>query len=213
MSFLTILFIIVLTLLLWVLVVARIIRRFWHFPAPAWIGGLLDSDYRRHIQPPSFVIERSGIRPSMQVLDLGCGSGAFTTDIARMVGPEGRVVAFDIQENMLRQLQRKLARQKHADIPPITIIRGDATALPFCDGTFDAVCMVTVLQEIPENHRALAEVFRVLRPGGVLGVTELFIDPDYPLSSTTRLLGEAAGFVAEETAGGLWNYTVRFRRP
>jgi len=192
---------------------AKIVRKLVHFPAPAFIGRLLDSGYRRRIQPPSQLIERSGIKKGMHVLDLGCGSGAFTTFIARAVGNKGKVYALDIQADMLKQLEKKLSRPENRDIKNIKLIEGNAYELPFDDSSLDLVYMVTVLQEIPDRNRALHEVKRVLKPGGVLAVTELFPDPDYPWKSTTIKLGRGAGFVVDEVSGNFFNYTVRFRKP
>ena len=79
-----------------------LIRKLWHFPAPAFIGRFLDSDYRRTLQPPGPLIERSGIGQGMRVLEVGCGSGAYTLHVARAVGPQGTVHALDIQAAMLR---------------------------------------------------------------------------------------------------------------
>jgi ubiquinone/menaquinone biosynthesis C-methylase UbiE len=193
--------------------VAKIVRKLVHFPAPAFIGHLLDSGYRRRIQPPSQLIERSGIKKGMQVLDLGCGSGAFTTFIARAVGEKGRVYALDIQADMLKQLENKLSKPENKDIQNIKLIEGNAYELPFDKGSLDLVNMVTVLQEIPDRNKALQEVKRVLKPGGFLAVTELFPDPDYPWKSTTIKLGEEAGFVVDAVSGNFFNYTVRFRKP
>ena len=81
---------------LWQIVI-RIARKVWHFPAPAFIGYFLDSDLRRAMQPPEQIIERSGVRAGMKVLEIGCGSGGYTTFVARAVGPEGEVAALDIQ--------------------------------------------------------------------------------------------------------------------
>ena len=82
-------------------IVLRIVRETVHFPAPAFMGRLLDSDLRRAVQQPSTIIARSGIRKGMKVLEVGCGSGAYTTYVARAVGPEGTVYALDIQPGML----------------------------------------------------------------------------------------------------------------
>ncbi len=89
--------------ILW-LTVAKVIRKLVHFPAPPFIGRFLDSNYRRKIQPPDKVIQRSGIKQGMQVLEIGCGSGAFTTFAARAVGEQGKVYALDIEPKMLKQL-------------------------------------------------------------------------------------------------------------
>ena len=197
---------------MWV-TLAKIVRKLWHFPAPAFIGHLLDSGYRRRIQPPDKFIERSGIEKGMKVLDLGCGSGAFTPFIARTVGERGKVYALDIQTDMLKQLKRKLARPENRDIKNIKIIEGNAYELPFDNGSLDLVNMITVLQEIPDRNRALQEANRVLKPGGLFAVTELFPDPDYPWKATTIKLGEAAGFIVDKVSGNFFNYTVRFKKP
>lgn len=193
--------------------VAKIVRKLVHFPAPASIGRLLDSGYRRRIQPPSQLIERGGIKKGMQVLDLGCGSGAFTPFIARTVGERGKVYALDIQADMLKQLARKLSKPENKDIKNIKLIEGNAYELPFDNNSLDLVNMVTVLPEIPDRNRALQEVKRVLKPGGLFAVTELFPDPDYPWKSTTIKLGEVAGFVVDKVSGNFFNYTVRFKKP
>ena len=193
--------------------IAKVVRKLVHFPAPAFIGRFLDSGYRRKIQPPSQMIERSGIKEGMQVLDLGCGSGAFTSFAVRAVGSNGMVYALDIQQDMLKQLENKLSKPENEDIKNIKTILGNAYELPFDDGSLDLAYMVTVLQEIPDRNRALQEVNRVLKSGGILAVTELFPDPDYPWKSTTVKLGTRASFVLDEISGNFFNYTVRFTKP
>jgi ubiquinone/menaquinone biosynthesis C-methylase UbiE len=195
-------------------VVLRIIRKIYHFPAPAFIGSLLDSSYRRRLQPPDKLIKRSGIKRNMQVLEIGCGSGAYTTFAARAAGEEGRVYALDIQEDMLKQLEKKLSRPENRDIRNVELVHAGAYELPFEDSSLDLVTMVTVLQEIPDREKALKEVKRVLKEYGILAVSEFFPDPDYPLRSTTVRMGKEAGFFPEEVCGNFWNYTVRFiKRP
>jgi ubiquinone/menaquinone biosynthesis C-methylase UbiE len=194
-------------------IVIRIARKVWHFPAPAFIGYFLDSDVRRAMQPPGAMIERSGVCPGMKVLEIGCGSGGYTTFIARVVGPEGEVAALDIQPAMLRQLEAKLAKPAYEDIRNITLHEASAYDLPFEDGTLDLAYMITVFQEIPDRDRTLAEVMRVLKPGGLLAITEWVFDPDYVLISTTIKQGEKAGFVVDAALGNWWTYTVRFKKP
>ncbi|KPJ73606.1 dimethylmenaquinone methyltransferase [candidate division TA06 bacterium DG_78] len=177
------------------------------------MGPLFDSVLRRKIQPPGIVIERSGIKEGMHVLEVGCGSGAFTTNVARAVGKKGKVYALDIQQKMLQQFENKLSQPENQDLKNIELIKSSAYELPFDDNSLDLVYMVTVLPEVPDKHRALQEVKRVLKIGGSLSLTELLIDPDYPLKSTTIKAGEKAGFVLDELFGNIWNYTVRFKKP
>ena len=191
----------------------RIIKKLFRFPAPPFIGWFLDSDIRRKLQPPDKIIERSGIKQGMTILDLGCGNGAFTNFVARAVGEQGKVYAVDIQAAMLRQLERKLARAENQDIRNIELKQASAYDLPFEDGAVDLVYMVTVLQEVPDRGKALREIKRVLKPGGILAVTEFLPDPDYPWRSTVIKTCQREGFVLDGNRGNLWNYTIRFKRP
>ncbi|MEA3312020.1 MAG: class I SAM-dependent methyltransferase [candidate division WOR-3 bacterium] len=197
---------------LW-LTLAKIVRNLWHFPAPSYTGWFLDSGFRRLMQPADKVISRSGIQPGMKLLDVGCGSGAYTTFVARAVGPQGKVYALDIQRKMLDQLENKLSRPENQDIANVELVQASACELPFEDSTLDLVCMVSVLYEIPERHRALLEAHRVLKPSGILAVTEFFPDPDYPLKRTTVNEATGAGFVDAKVLGNFWNYTARFIKP
>jgi len=194
-------------------ILLRLIRKTIPFPAPAFIGIFLDSDYRRKLQPPAAVIEGSGIKTGQRVLEIGCGSGGFTTFVARAVGSTGQVEALDIQPAMLSQLEKKLALPENQDIQNITLHLASAYELPFKDGILDLVYMITVLPEIPDQSRALLEIKRVLKPGGILAVSELLMDPDYPLKETTARRCEKAGFQVEEFYGNFWTYTVRLSKP
>jgi ubiquinone/menaquinone biosynthesis C-methylase UbiE len=204
---------IVLGAILLCLVLIRIIKKFFPFPAPAFIGWFLDSDLRRWWQPAGKLIKRNGIKEGITVLDLGCGNGAFTTSVARAVGEKGKVYAVDIQPKMLKQLEGKLARPENRDITNIELKETSAYDLPFEDEVIDLVYMVTVLPEIPDRGRTLREIQRVLKAGGILAVTELLIDTDYPLRSTTVKICQNEGFVLDELSGNLWNYTARFKKP
>jgi ubiquinone/menaquinone biosynthesis C-methylase UbiE len=199
-------------IILGILIAQRIVRKIWQFPAPVYLGYLLSSKLRRSIYPERQLIARSGIKPGMTVVDLGCGSGAYAPYVARTVGTEGKVYAVDIQPGMLKQLERKLAKKEFQDISNIEIKQTNAYELPFEDDSIDLVYMVAVLPEIPDRGRALSEVHRVLRPGGILAVTEIIQDPDYPWRSTTIRIGQRQGFITEASTGSFWNYTVRFRK-
>lgn len=207
----------ILLIILSVFVLCQIIIRvlaklFLHLPAPAFTGHFLDSTFRRKLQPPDKVIYRSGIKKGMRVLEIGCGSGAFTTFIARAVNEQGKVYALDIQSEMLNQLRYKLSKPENQDIKNIELVNASAYKLPFDDDFFDLVYMITVLPEIPDQNKALQETKRVLKLGGILAVTEFLPDPHYPLKSTVIKRGKEAGFVLDEVSGSFWNYTVRFKK-
>lgn len=191
-------------------VLLRLVRRYWHFPAPAFITIFLNSPLRARLQDPQQVITRSGIKEGQQVLEIGCGGGFFLPFAAHTVGAEGRVYGLDIAMDMLARCRRHMS-QFPADLQRrVELVQRSAYELPFEDGSLDVVYLVAALMEIPDPQRCLTEARRVLKPGGILAVSEFLVDPDYPGRKTTIYCGEQAGFNVSAVEGNLWNYTVRF---
>ena len=209
LSILDILWKILLFLVIYILA-AKVVRRYIHFPAPPYAAYFLDSGLRLWMQPPGKLIQRSGISEGMTVLEIGCGNGAYTPFIGRAVGNNGIEHALDIQQNMLDKLNSKLAKSKFKDVTNIRTVLGNAYELPFEGHSIDIVCMITVLQEIPDRAKALKEVKRVLKSNGKLAITELFVDPDYPRQTTTVKTVTGASFKLHQGQGDFWNYTVTF---
>jgi ubiquinone/menaquinone biosynthesis C-methylase UbiE len=148
--------------------------------------------------------------PGERILDLGAGTGYYALDVARAVAPGGTLEAFDLQPEMLADLA---ARARAAGVENVGTTAGDATALPYPDASFDAVYLVTVLGEIPDQDRALGEVRRVLRPGGRLVVGELAGDPHMVTPGALRRRAEAAGLRFERRAGSALGFFARFAAP
>jgi ubiquinone/menaquinone biosynthesis C-methylase UbiE len=188
--------------------IARLAHRFGtSTPCPAALSWLVHNPLRRRYMRP--VLDRVGIQAGECVLELGPGPGAFTVDAARQVGSEGRIIAVDIQPEMIAQLEERIRK---ANLTNVETHVASAYELPLANESIDRAFLVTVLPEVPDQKRALSELQRVLKPGGQLSITEEFIDPDYPFPAETIRRVEAAGFELEQRFGGFWVYTVNFRR-
>jgi ubiquinone/menaquinone biosynthesis C-methylase UbiE len=188
--------------------VSRLAARFGHSsPCPAALSWLVDNPIRRRYMRP--VPDRIGIRPGECVLELGPGPGAFTLNAAQRAAAEGRLIAVDIQPKMIAQVEQRV---REAGLTNVETHVASAHALPLDDGSVDRAFLITVLPEIPDPARALAELYRVLRPDGVLSITEEFYDPDYLFLPETIRLVEAAGFCFEERFGNVLVYTANFRK-
>ena len=119
------------------------------------------------------------LRPGLRLLDFGCGSGNISVGLARAVAP-GEMHGVDLQEAQI-ELARSFAGSAGTDNAIFHV--GDVAALPFPDGFFDVAHCHTVLMYVPDTRAALAEVKRVLKPGGLLACREMicescFVHPD-----------------------------------
>lgn len=143
---------------------AGLIQELWASPAVAMVYDKAQAVLRKLVgafQPPVewFDIPLGGI-----VLDVGCGPAGITASLGRAAGPGGLVLGLDRSDAMLARAVRAQAG------PRIGFLRADAQQLPLRSETVDAVVSIGVLQFMPDPAVALAEMARVLRPGGRLTV-------------------------------------------
>lgn len=116
---------------------------------------------------------RLGVQPGDRLLDLGCGFGRHAFQAARL---GAQVVALDAGSDEVRGVLATFAAMVEAGEldtarDRVGAARGDALALPFADATFDRIIASEVLEHIPDDEQAMAELARVLRPGGTMAVT------------------------------------------
>ncbi|HOV66925.1 MAG TPA: class I SAM-dependent methyltransferase [Methanoregulaceae archaeon] len=155
---------------------------------------LLDNPVRMALLRPGAVL--SGlVRPGMTVVDLGCGPGAVTRLLARMVGDAGRVIAVDIQEEMLACARRRCERAGYGS--RVTWHRNLPGSLGIA-GPVDVVLSFHMLHEVPDQARLLGDVHAVLRPQGRYLVVEPALH--VPPAAFERTIGTAvrAGFTVED---------------
>ncbi len=123
--------------------------------------------------------DRFPIREGDQLLDLGCGAGRHTFEALRL-GAE--VTAVDMNAEDLAGVEQIVTAMAEAgeikpQDGPVTL-QADALALPFPDGSFDRVIAAEVLEHIPDDNGAIAEIVRVTRPGGLVAVTVPRLGPE-----------------------------------
>ncbi len=185
--------------------IAALLGKAW--PCPLAIAWVLELPVRLRTVPR--VLDEIGIQEGERVLELGPGPGAFTVDASRRAGQHGQLIAIDIQPGMIARVKQKL---QEAHISNTQAQVADAYHLPLDDESINRAFLVTVLPEIPDRGRALAELRRVLGPDGILSITEDFMDPDYLFEFETKKLVKRAGFIIEKRFGNMWHYTIHCRK-
>ena len=116
--------------------------------------------------------DRLGLRPGDRALDMGCGAGRHAFEMYRRGGD---VMAFDQDgDELARVLDTCMAMREAGEVPAgasADVKQGDALAMPFADEEFDRIVAAEVLEHIHDDRAAIAELVRVLRPGGTIAVT------------------------------------------
>jgi ubiquinone/menaquinone biosynthesis C-methylase UbiE len=130
------------------------------------------------------------LSPGDGVLDVGCGTGNFTRDFAKSVGPDGLVVGLDVSQTMLTRAVRDTAA---AGLDQVAYARGDAADLPFVNASFDAVCCFAALNLFADPYAALDSFTRVLTPGGRLAIFTSARGRSIPLRTFERVLQARSG--------------------
>jgi ubiquinone/menaquinone biosynthesis C-methylase UbiE len=156
------------------------------------------------VEAPHPFITRDRLREALgevsgaRVLEVGPGTGYYSIPVAEWIGPAGSLEIFDLQREML---DHTLRRAEARGLTNVTATHGDARTLPYDDASFDAAYLITVLGEIPDQHVALAELRRVLKPAGRLVVGELWGDPHVVPIGRLRQRAAAAGLSFERRVG------------
>lgn len=175
---------------------------------PHELSFFLDLPWRHITLPPHELVARLALAPASRVLEVGAGSGFYSAAVARAVS-EGRLELLDVQPEMLEKARRKL---EAGGLSNVGYTLADAGELPFEGGSFDALFLVAVLGEIANRDAFLREARRILKPGGVLSVSEHLPDPDFSPFAKVKAVVEKEGFAFAERYGGRWSYTANFKK-
>lgn len=135
-----------------------------------------------------YTIDCSGVRKGQRVLDLAGGTGDLTAKFSRIVGETGEVVLADINPSMLRVGKEKLVNK--GILGNVSYVEANAEELPFGDSHFDLITIAFGLRNVTDKSKALASMYRVLKPGGRLLVLEF----SKPTSETLSKAYDAYSF-------------------
>jgi ubiquinone/menaquinone biosynthesis C-methylase UbiE len=138
---------------------------------PWWLGCFLVSPLRRLMQDPKTIL-RPFVTEGMVVIEPGCGMGFFTIEMARLVGPRGKVIAVDLQPKMLAGLQRRARKAGVADRIDARLADSDRLNVDDLAGRVDFALVFAVVHELPDESLFFAEMHRTLRPDGKILVAE-----------------------------------------
>ncbi|GGX85978.1 hypothetical protein GCM10007160_11480 [Litchfieldella qijiaojingensis] len=154
----------------------------FHFPVGGSACRLLGYPPERIADLPEQIVESfagvgypfraDAIRPGDRVLDVGAGAGNDSLIASRLVGPEGHVIALDLTHAMTRKLKATIDER---GIDNISVIQASAERLPLADASVDSITSNGALNLVPDKRRAVAEMFRVLRPAGRLQLADVVI--------------------------------------
>jgi len=136
-----------------------------HRVCPYWKAYLLASPLRRLSKDPAKILSPL-VRAGMTVLEPGPGLGFFTLELARLVGPSGRVVAVDVQPRILAGLKRRLSRAGLLERVDLRLVAPDSMELGDLAGGVDFVLAFSMVHELPAPQTFFQEVATVLKPGG-----------------------------------------------
>jgi ubiquinone/menaquinone biosynthesis C-methylase UbiE len=142
-----------------------------HHVCPVWVGYILASPIRKLLQNPNKIL-KPYVNETMTAADIGCAMGFFSLPLAKMVGSSGKVICVDIQEKMIRSLEKR-ARKAGLSGRIETIVCNDKSlGLDDFKEKIDFALASAVVHEIPDSTKFFSEVCEALKPAGKLLVAE-----------------------------------------
>ncbi|MFN2150668.1 MAG: class I SAM-dependent methyltransferase [Anaerolineales bacterium] len=157
---------------------------------------LMESRFRYRFFGPIRILRGADIHPGQTVLELGCGTGFFTTTVAQLIGNQGSLIAMDILPASVETVSKKV---QAADLENVRVIKGDALNTKLDDESMDTVLLFGVIPApmLPLD-RLLPEMHRILKPGGIMAV--------WPSSWVTQSISQSGLFTFVSKRNGVSNF-------
>lgn len=176
---------------------------------PWWaVPFTIDPPFRRFLHDPQKIVGPY-LQSGMTALDVGCGVGYFSIPMAKIVGDQGKVIAVDLQQQMLDMLHRRAEKAGLAS--HIELHKCEENRLNI-DVKADFALIFAMLHEVPDQHRLLSEVFGCLKPGGKLLLVEPPIHVSAKKFASEVAVAEEVGFQIIERPQLRWSKAVLFEK-
>jgi ubiquinone/menaquinone biosynthesis C-methylase UbiE len=182
-----------------------------HRICPWWLGPLLASPLRRFLYNPENLLS-SYVYKGMTALDIGCGMGFFSLPLARMVGLAGKVICVDLQEKMIRGLEKRAVKAGLSDIIDVRLCRKDKLDLDDFAGKIDFALACAIMHEVPDKDRFLSEIYKTMKKDGQLLISEPSGHVGTAEFESTVQIAQAAGFQPVDRPEMRRSRTVLLRR-
>jgi ubiquinone/menaquinone biosynthesis C-methylase UbiE len=138
---------------------------------PWWLGYTLLGPIRRLLHNPENIL-RPYVKEGMTALDVGCGMGFFSLPLAEMVGPAGRVVCVDLQERMIRSLEKRAQKAGLSGNIETRVCGRNSLGVDDLEGSVDFAIAFAMVHEVPDRGRMFYELGKSMKRGGLLLVAE-----------------------------------------
>lgn len=179
---------------------------------PPWVGYLLLNPLRKLLENPDRMFGQF-VGDGMVVLEPGCGMGYFTLALARMVGPDGRVVAVELQDKMLSVLSRRARKAGLINIIELRQTVAEGLGVEDLSGEVDFAVAIHLVHEIPDQGAFFAQIWKALKPGGKLLVVEPKGHVSLNQFEQTVATAKQTGFKRETLPGKANNRKALLIRP
>ncbi len=157
---------------------------------------------------PKQLMKRLELKEDSSVLEVGPGPGYFSMKIAKNLS-RGKLILADIQQEMLDYAKKRMDKKS---ITNVDYYLCNGTEFEFPDNSFDRIFMVTVLGEIENKMAYINEFNRIIKPGGILSISELAGDPDKLSVEEVKELVQISDFEFYKIFGNARNYTINFKK-
>lgn len=176
---------------------------------PSFLSFVLDNPIRAFFTDRKNLIEKTGIREGMTILEVGCGNGFFTPYLSKAVGKDGKIIAIDLQKEMIEKLRGKIKRE---GLNHMETIIGDIGEINLLQTSIDFIFIYYCYHELEDKNGAVKKFKDVLKEQGSLFIAEPKFEVKLKRKEKMKKLLQSEGFILSEEWASLFSYYLRFKK-